>query len=204
VQLEARLADFCPFVRVLLGGGRIGFLGFMDASPPVTVPRLQTQRLLLREYRVEDFEAFAAHLADPESTAFLGSADRQTAWRVFGCHAGLWLLYGAGWWSVEVRETGQLVGHVGAFFRESLSGLEIGWNTYRAFWGQGFAGEAAAEAVRHALEVRREPQVRAFIDPRNAPSIRVALRLGMRHEAETLLYGKPVGRYTLEQRPSAP
>jgi RimJ/RimL family protein N-acetyltransferase len=171
----------------------------MVASPPITVPRLQTQRLLLREYRVEDFDAFAAHLSDPESTAFLGSVDRHTAWRIFCGHAGLWLLYGAGWWSVELRETGQLVGHVGAFFREGLAGIEIGWSTYRAFWRRGFASEAAAEAARHALDVRGEPGVRALIDPGNAPSIRVALRLGMRHDAQTLLYGEPVERYTRER-----
>lgn len=172
----------------------------MDSSPPGTVPRLQTPRLLLREYRVEDFNAFAAHLAEPESTAFLETADRRTAWRIFGCHAGLWLLHGAGWWSVELRRTGQLVGHVGAFFREGLSGIEIGWNTYRAFWRQGFASEAAAEVVRHALNVRGEPRVRALIDPRNTPSIGVALRLGMRREAETMLYGTLVEQYALERQ----
>jgi RimJ/RimL family protein N-acetyltransferase len=169
----------------------------MEASPPVTVPRLLTQRLLLREYRAADFEAFAEHLADPEATAFLGAADRQTAWRIFGCHAGLWMLNGAGWWSVTLRETGELVGHVGAFFRESMSGIELGWNTYRACWGRGFASEAAAEAMRYALEVRGEPHVRALIDPGNAPSIRVAQHLGMGYDAATTLFGKPVGRYTL-------
>jgi RimJ/RimL family protein N-acetyltransferase len=171
----------------------------MDASPPVSVPRLQTRRLLLREYRADDFDAFAAHLGDPESTVYLGSMDRQTAWRHFCCHAGYWLLYGAGWWSVEVRETGQLVGHVGAFIREGSSGIEIGWNTYRASWGQGFASEAAAEAVRYALEVRGEPAVHALIDTGNERSIRVALRLGMRYDADITLYGKPVGRYTCER-----
>lgn len=174
----------------------------MDASPPVTVPRLQTPRLWLREYRLSDFDAFAAHLADPESTRYVGSADRLTAWRIFACHAGLWMLAGAGWWSVESRESGQVVGHVGAFFRERAPGLEIGWSTYRAFWGQGYASEAAGAAVRHAFEVRGEPRVHAFIDPGNTPSIRVAQRLGLRYEAEALLFEKPVGRYFLERRPA--
>lgn len=173
----------------------------MSRSHPVSVPRLQTHRLTLREYRVEDFEAFAAHLADPEATAFIGSADRQAAWRTFGAHAGLWLLHGTGWWAVEVRETGQLVGTVGAFFRECLTGIEIGWNTYRAFWGQGFASEAAAMAVRYALEVRSEPKVRALIASGNAPSIRVAQRLGLHYETETELYGNAIGSYTLEREP---
>jgi RimJ/RimL family protein N-acetyltransferase len=174
----------------------------MDKSPPVSVPRLLTPRLRLREYRFEDFDAFAAHVADPVSTAFLGACDRHTAWRIFGCQTGLWLLQDAGWWAVEVRTTGQLVGTVGAFFREGLPGIELGWNTFRAFWGQGFATEAAREALRHALEVRGERQAKAFIDARNAASIRVAQHLGLRYDAEAELYGVPVGRYIIERGPS--
>lgn len=147
---------------------------------------------------MEDFESFAAHLADPEATAFLGACDRQTAWRIFGCQAGLWLLQGAGWWAVEVRETRQLVGTVGAFFREGSPGLELGWNTYREFWKQGFASEAAAEALRYAREVRGERHVKALIDAGNVASIRVAEHLGLRYDSTTELQGKPIDRYTAQ------
>jgi len=150
----------------------------------------------LREYRREDFDVFAAHLADPVSAAHLTPADRQTAWRIFCSQAGLWLLHGAGWWAVEVRQTGQLVGSVGAFFREQSTVLELGWNTYRAFWGQGYANEAAAAALHHALEIRREPKVRALIDSTNTSSLRVAKRLGMTYEAETQVHGKAIGSYS--------
>jgi RimJ/RimL family protein N-acetyltransferase len=175
----------------------------MDTSPPVSVPRLLTARLGLREFRVEDFDSFAAHLADAQSTAFLGGCDRKTAWRIFGCQMGLWLLHGAGWWAVEVRATGQVVGTVGAFFREGLPGIELGWNTYRAFWGQGFASEAAAEALRYAFVVRGEPQARALITAGNMASIRVAQHLGLRYDDETELFGEQVGRYIIERGPSA-
>jgi len=166
----------------------------------VSLPYLQTPRLTLREYRPGDFDSFAGHLADPESAAFLSVVDRPTAWRIFGAQAGLWLLHGAGWWSVEHRQTGLLIGTIGAFFRESYPVMEIGWNTYRAFWGQGFASEAAAAAVAHAFEVRHEPKVRVLIDPRNEPSLRVARRLGFAYEEETELFGKAIGSYTLERK----
>ena len=171
----------------------------MDTSPSVSVPRLVTRRLGLREFRVEDFESFAAHLADADAASFIGVADRLMAWRIFGCSAGLWLLHGAGWWAVESRATGQLVGNVGAFFRERMSGIELGWNTYRPFWGQGFASETAGEALRYTLEVRGERQARALIAAGNAASIRVAQRLGLRYDADTALHGKPVRRYTIER-----
>ncbi|WP_313176943.1 GNAT family N-acetyltransferase [Massilia sp.] len=164
-----------------------------------SVPILQTQRLLLREYRREDFDAFAAHCADPVSAAYLVPADRPAAWRIFCSQAGLWLLDGAGWWAVEEKETGRLVGSIGAFFREESTVMELGWNTYRAFWGQGFANEAAAAVLHHALEVRREPKVRALIAAANESSLRVARRLGLSFEADTELYGKAVGIYTRER-----
>ncbi|MGG7607061.1 GNAT family N-acetyltransferase [Massilia sp. BKSP1R2A-1] len=82
-----------------------------------SVPLLRTERLNLREYRREDFDAFAAHCADPVSSAHIGPADRQAAWRIFCSHAGLWLIHGAGWWAVGEKESGRLVGSVGAHAR---------------------------------------------------------------------------------------
>lgn len=168
----------------------------MNNEFTTSVPYLRTERLLLREYRGTDFDVFAAHLADPVSSAHLVPADRHAAWRIFCSQAGLWLIHGAGWWAVEDKETGQLVGNVGAFFREESTVMELGWNTYRAFWGRGYANEAAAAVLQHALEIRREPKVRALITSANESSLRVARRLGFTHEAVTEICGKAVGMYT--------
>jgi RimJ/RimL family protein N-acetyltransferase len=171
----------------------------MNSEFITSVPYLHTERLILREYRREDFDAFAAHLADPVSAAHLGPADRHAAWRIFCSQAGLWLLDGAGWWAVEEKETGQVVGTIGAFFREESTVMELGWNTWRAFGGKGYANEAAAATVHHALEIRREPTVRALIASANESSLRVARRLGLRYEAETEIHGKAVGIYTRQR-----
>lgn len=161
------------------------------------VPRLSTERLFLRGYRRVDFEAFAAHLADPVSAAHLGLSDRESSWRRFCSHAGMWLIDGAGWWSVELRATGQLVGNVGAFFRESATTVEIGWNTYRDFWGHGYASEAAGAALSWAFDMRAEPRARALIASGNASSVRVATRLGFVRDGQMVSHGKPVDVYTL-------
>ena len=171
----------------------------MHSEFVTSVPTLRTERLLLRAYRREDFDAFAAHPADPVAAAHLGANDRQAAWRIFCSQAGLWLIHGAGWWTVEEKETGELVGNVGAFFREDCSVMELGWNTYRACWGRGYASEAAAAALHHALEIRREPKVRAVIAAANESSLRVARRLGLTYEADTEIHGKSVGVYTRER-----
>jgi RimJ/RimL family protein N-acetyltransferase len=166
-----------------------------DHSPAVSIPRLETARFTLREYRMLDFDAFAAHVADEKSMAFLGVNDRRTAWRMFGTNTAGWLLQGAGWWAIERRDTGALLGNVGAFFREGWPEIELGWNTFRAFWGQGIAREAATEVLRHVFEERKEARATALVAPGNAPSLRVAAHLGMTYESEVALFGAPVGRY---------
>lgn len=171
----------------------------MNSQFVTSVPCLHTERLTLREYRREDFDAFAAHLADPLSAAHLGPGDRHAAWRIFCAQAGLWLIHGAGWWTVEETASGHVVGNVGAFFREDATVMELGWNTYRAFGGRGYAQEAATAAVHHALEIRRQPTVRALIAADNESSLRVARRLGLAYEADTELHGKAVGIYTRAQ-----
>lgn len=167
-----------------------------DRSPPVSIPRLRTKRLLLREYRTADFDAFARELADPESTVFTTrTVDRRSAWRIFGCQMGDWVLRGAGWWAFESLEGGPMIGYVGAFFRETWPEIEIGWGTYRTHWGRGFATEAVAEVLRWVFEVRQERRATALIAAKNTRSLRVAEKLGFAYESETELFGTPVGRY---------
>ncbi len=172
----------------------------MNHAFTASIPLLQTERLTLREYRRTDFDLFADHLAHPDSSLHLGAADRQTAWRIFTSQAGLWLVHGAGWWSIEDKQSGQLVGSVGAFFREQATVMELGWNTYRAFWGKGIANEAAAAVLKYAFEVRGEPKVCALISTGNESSRRVAERLGMTYEMETELNGKVINSYVRERQ----
>lgn len=74
--------------------------------------------------------------------------------------------------------------------------MELGWNTYRAFWGRGCANEAAAAVLNYALEIRREPKVRALVASANVSSLRVAQRLGLAYEEDIEIHGKSVGSYT--------
>jgi len=172
----------------------------IDAAPVVSVPRIRTKRLLLRELRTSDFDAFAANLADPLATQYLsGVVDRRMAWRIFAASMGMWMLHGAGWWGVELEETGELVGTVGAFFRENPSDLELGWTIYRRFWGHGYASEAAAAARDFAFEHHEVRRVIAHVDASNVASVRVSQHLGMTYEGDVELYCTVTGRYALER-----
>jgi RimJ/RimL family protein N-acetyltransferase len=164
----------------------------------VSVPRLRTARLFLREPRLEDFEPFAANLADAEARKYIGGpVDRREAWRRFMSLAGTWLLQGKGWWCIEVPEAG-CVGTVGVFRRETGPELEIGWSVDRLHWGKGYASEAAKAALDHAIASLGD-RVIAFVSVDNPRSSAVALRIGMRLEAQVDFYDAPHLRYAFER-----
>jgi RimJ/RimL family protein N-acetyltransferase len=170
------------------------------------VPHITTERLLLREARREDFDAFASIVMDPERPTPPGPADRRTAWRIFMAGQGAWVMDGLGFWTMEERETGAFVGSIGAFLREPPPGptaadvddLELGWSLVRRFRGRGLATEAARAVVAHLRETTKPPRVVAYVDHDNASSIRVAEKIGMRYEREVDFYESRLRRYVLE------
>jgi RimJ/RimL family protein N-acetyltransferase len=144
------------------------------------IPRLTTERLVLREYRPQDFEPFAAFMADPDVVRFLHGEpmSRADAWRVLAGTIGHWTLRGYGSWAVERRSDGAFIGRVGMINPEGWPGLEIGWTLGKPYWGQGYATEAAEAAIRYAFLTRPEDRLISCIDPDNKASQGVAQRIG--------------------------
>ncbi len=141
--------------------------------------RIETQRLLLRPPRAEDFEPWAEFMADPEAARWIGGPlSRAMAWRGFLTVAGAWEIQGFGMFSVLERDTGAWVGRLGPWMPEGWPGPEVGWGIVRSRWGRGYATEGSAAAVDWAFDVLGWAEVIHCIEPANAASIRVAERLG--------------------------
>ena len=156
------------------------------------IPELRTERLLMRGWREDDFEPFAAMMADPEVAAPFGHDGPVTpaeAWRDMAFLAGHWVLRGYGHWVLEALDTGELVGRAGLLNPEGWPHLEVGWTVARQHWGKGYAPEAAREACRWAHDELGARHIVSLILPSNANSIRVAEKLGERPEGEFHLRG---------------
>jgi RimJ/RimL family protein N-acetyltransferase len=158
-----------------------------------SIPRIETERLRLRELRETDFPAYAAMCADPEVMKYLGGGPlaAEDAWRQLAMFAGHWALRGFGMWAVETRE-GELVGRIGLHFPHGWPERELGWAIARAHWGRGYAFEAAAAARDHAFRDLQWPSLVSYILPENSRSIRLAERLGARRTGEIDLRGHRV------------
>ncbi len=161
----------------------------MTSSPDhllASAPTLETDRLVLRSMRRADLDALAEMLGDPVVARHLAGepATREESWRKLMMAVGQWPLLGFGYWAVERRDDGRLVGQLG--FGDFERGLapdfapfpEMGWIFHPSVHGQGIALEAG-EAALTWLEARLGPTpVWAIIAPDNIPSLKLAAKLG--------------------------
>jgi RimJ/RimL family protein N-acetyltransferase len=196
-ELVGRLRDQGSTV---ISGPGVHDPGSVGVELEPAIPRVMTQRLVLRDWREVDLEAFADMGADAEVMRFLGGVvDRVQAWRMMALFAGHWLLRGYGSWVVERRTDQAVLGRAGLRQPEEWPGLEVGWVFARSAWGYGFATEAAQAAVVWAWEHLECEQLISLIAPENERSIRVAQRLGMEPLREHDLHGVNVTIYALKR-----
>lgn len=154
--------------------------------------RLETERLVLRLPRAEDFPAFAAMLADPEVNRFVGGADLASpdvAFRALGWLIGHWHLRGYGPWIATERSSGSLVGRVGPFYPLEWPSMEIAWTIARPFWGRGYAREAALAARTAVIAAVAPQRLISVVALANTRSAALARRLGCVAAEETVIKG---------------
>ena len=142
---------------------------------------LETPRLVLRPWRVGDADAFHAIWGDPE-VIFWGATRDLTASRSLldGLRERSSAMPDACGWLSVAPHGGPIVGNVLLQPAKSLpDDLEIGWHIAKASQGRGYATEAAQAVLSLGFERFDHPRIIALIMPTNAPSQRVATRLGM-------------------------
>jgi len=164
---------------------------------------LETARLRLRPFVLDDFEEHAAMVADPEVMRFLGEGKalpRFAAWRNLCSIVGHWGLRGYGMFAVVERSTGRYVGCVGPLFFEGWLGFEMCWTLRSEAWGKGYATEGARRALEYAFTELDQAHVISLIRPGNTASIRVAERLGETLEGYASLFGTEAIVYGISRK----
>lgn len=142
-----------------------------------------TDRLLLRSWRDADLDPWAAMNADPEVREHLGGvltreqAQASLRWFQEGIDRD-----GYGFWALEERATGELIGMAGldAVDEEApVEGVEIGWRLARHAWGKGYATEAARAVLDYGFTTIALPEILSITTVDNVRSQAVMRRLGM-------------------------
>jgi [ribosomal protein S5]-alanine N-acetyltransferase len=144
----------------------------------------ETSRLILRHFTRDDLAPLAAMHLDVEVARFIGGVKtlEQTGERL-----ERWLAkyerYGFSKWAVVLRSE-ELIGRCGLSL-EQIDGVdewELGWTFARAYWGKGYASEAAEAAMEYSFRVLGHRRLISLIRLGNVTSVRVAEKIGMNYE----------------------
>ena len=165
-------------------GARSGAaLSWLEIGRPV--PRLDSERVLLREWVPDDLAAFASLNADPRvmehypSVLTREESDAFVRERIIPQFAER----GFGLWAVEVPGVAPFVGYVGllvqTFEADFTPCVEVGWRLAFSHWGNGFATEGARAAIEFGFAAGGLDEIVSLTVPANQRSVAVMTRLGM-------------------------
>ncbi|MGL4394318.1 MAG: GNAT family N-acetyltransferase [Brevinema sp.] len=149
----------------------------------------ESPRLGFRFWELEDADFYASMLADPDVMRFFEKTlSRDEARGEMFYKDGQLRDNGFGFWAVEHKESGNLIGQIGLqnipLDIYCVPAIEIGWRLHKDFWHQGFATEGAERLLNFAKEQEISDSIVAYTAKINLPSQRVMERLGMTFESE--------------------
>jgi len=145
---------------------------------------LRTERLVLRPWRDEDLEPFAALNADPRVMEFFPSRyTREESEQGMARIREHFAAHGFGLWAVGVRRGAPFIGMIGlavpGFEASFTPCVEVGWRLLVEHWGHGYASEGARAALGFGFRQLGLPEIVSFTTAGNLRSRRVMERLGM-------------------------
>jgi RimJ/RimL family protein N-acetyltransferase len=148
------------------------------------LPTIETPRLLLRPWRDEDLEPFAALCADPRVMEFFPAPLSRVESEAFAARIRAHFAErGYGLWAVEVAGGASFIGFVGlqwaTFAAAFTPALEVGFRLAAEHWGRGYATEGGRAAVRFAFEEVGVDEVVSFTAAVNVRAQRVIKRVGL-------------------------
>ena len=168
---------------------------------PTDAPVITTERLILRAHTPQDFADGVAMWSDPEVTRYITGrpSTSEEVWARILRYAGGWKLLGFGYWAITDRATGRFLGEGGFHdlkrdFHPPFDGApEIGWGLTSAAQGRGYAHEATRAMLDWSDGALSDAsRTVCLIGPENAPSLKLAGKLGYVQYARTDYRGEPV------------
>lgn len=175
------------------------------------MPEFETNRLLLRQFTLDDLDAMAQIFADPEVVKHLGSgqpASRGETENALLSIIAHWERHGFGRWAAIHKRTRELVGYGG--LRSFHGEPELVYLLKKSHWGMGLATEMARACLKFGFEELSFERIIAMAKSANVASHRVMQKAGMCFERAANIYGMDVVCYAhsrsayLSARPPRP
>lgn len=155
---------------------------------------LETARLLLREFTLDDVAPLEAVLGDPVAMQWYPAPyDHKGVERWIARNIERYVRDRCGLWAMVLRSSGEVVGDCGCVFQEVEGDkeIEIAYHVRRDLWGNGYATEAARACMDYAFSKLGASRVISMIRPENLNSRRVAEKNGFK--CDKIIYWMPKG-----------
>ena len=149
--------------------------------------QLKTERLILREYTMNDFEDLYEIMSNAETMQhYPAPFARARTRRWIEWNLENYQKYGWGLWAVVLRESGEFIGDCGITLQNIDGHLlpEIGYHIHKKYWRQGFAKEAAQAVRDWIFENTNYDTIYSYMKYTNVASYSTALSIGMKKVKE--------------------
>lgn len=151
-------------------------------------PKLETDRLILREIHIDDTQAiFNCWMQDENVSRYMlwkASEDINQTKSFVGFE--LENLENDKWnrWIIVLKNTNEIIGTCLIFFNDDEGHWDISYNLGKKFWGNGYVTEALREVIKYAVEVMKIKQISTTYAVDNQASCHVLQKLGFKYIKE--------------------
>ena len=144
---------------------------------------IETQRLILRKFTVDDAAFMLKLLNTPSWLRFIGDRNVRTIEEaeqyLLNGNIRSYQEYGFGFYVVVLKETQESIGICGIVKREGLEDVDIGFAFFQQFMGKGYGYESASSVLNYTLNDLKIKRIVAIVDPQNVVSIALIKKIGM-------------------------
>ena len=144
---------------------------------------IETDRLILREFTLDDVEAYFQLGTDSAVIRYTGDGgmtnleDAATVLR--DRPLADYQKYGYGRLACVLKASGQVIGFAGLKYMDDITDVDIGYRFLPAYWGKGLATEACRPLIPYGFDQLRLARILGLVDPENVASVRVLEKLGL-------------------------
>ena len=164
---------------------------------------IETERLLIRPFTVEDIEPSYAMNLDAEVSKYTADGgvvskaeiERRIKENVFGDYEK----YGYGRLAVELKSEGKFIGFTGLKYLKDLDEVDLGYRFMKEYWGKGIATESARAIVKFGFEDLMLKRLVAMVLPENIGSINVLEKLNFQYEKDIIENNQPAKLYSINK-----
>ena len=161
---------------------------------------IETARLYLRQFTLDDLDDLYRIYSDPEIMNYLtGVRSREATETAIHTMLKRWEENNLGMWALVHKIDGKMIGRCGLGFLDNTQEVELGYALDKVYWNQGLATEASFASLNYGFQILNLDRIVAIARPENIASQRVIQKVGMKYEKNAHYYETDVVYYSISR-----